>query len=161
MREATLCFLTRGNPPQEVLLGLKRIGFGAGKYTGFGGKVKAGETITRAAIRELEEETGIKADEKNLQQMGHLTFLFPARPAWSQEVHVFLVTQWDGEPRESEEMRPVWFATHNMPYDHMWPDSPHWLPYILDGERIRATFAYGEDNETMAKVDLKAQANRC
>jgi len=112
-------------------LGLKRIGFGAGKYTGFGGKVKAGETLTGAAVRELEEETGIKACEENLQQMGHLTFLFPARPVWDQEAHVFLVTQWDGEPSISEEMRPVWFATQNVPYGHMWQDGPHWLPVVL------------------------------
>lgn len=156
MREATLCLLTRGDPPLEVLLGLKRIGFGAGKYTGFGGKVKPDESITRAAVRELEEEAGIKADEKNLQRMGLLTFLFPTRPAWSQKVHVFLVTQWGGEPLESEEMRPVWFATHNIPYGHMWQDGPHWLPSILAGERIQATFTYEKDNETLAKVEIKA-----
>lgn len=140
-------------------MGLKRSGFGAGKYTGFGGKVKADETITRAAVRELEEETGIKVDERDLQQLGVLTFLFPARPAWSQKVHVFWVTQWAGEPMESEEMRPVWFATHSLPYDHMWPDGPHWLPHILNGERIWATFTYGEDNETLAKIDRTVQ--RC
>jgi 8-oxo-dGTP pyrophosphatase MutT (NUDIX family) len=142
-------------------LGLKRTGLGAGKYAGFGGKVKAGETVTRAAVRELEEETGVRADEKNLRQIGLLTFLFPARPAWSQKVHVFLVTRWGGEPLVSEEMRPVWFAMHNIPYKHMWQDGPHWLPTILAGERIQATFTYEEDNETLAKVGIEAQGDRC
>lgn len=35
----------------EVLLGLKKRGFGLGKWNGFGGKVEIGETITDSAIR--------------------------------------------------------------------------------------------------------------
>ncbi len=37
--------------PGRVLLGLKKRGFGAGKYNGFGGKVEAGESIVAAALR--------------------------------------------------------------------------------------------------------------
>ncbi len=43
----------------SVLLGMKKRGFGAGKWNGFGGKVEKGESNTQAAIRELEEESGI------------------------------------------------------------------------------------------------------
>ncbi|XP_023213973.1 7,8-dihydro-8-oxoguanine triphosphatase-like [Centruroides sculpturatus] len=35
----------------RVLLGLKKRGFGEGKWNGFGGKVQEGETIEEAAIR--------------------------------------------------------------------------------------------------------------
>lgn len=35
----------------EVLLGMKKRGFGIGKWNGFGGKVEAGETIADSAIR--------------------------------------------------------------------------------------------------------------
>jgi 8-oxo-dGTP diphosphatase / 2-hydroxy-dATP diphosphatase len=34
-----------------VLLGLKKKGFGKGKWNGFGGKVEKNETILEAAIR--------------------------------------------------------------------------------------------------------------
>lgn len=34
-----------------VLLGMKKRGFGAGKWNGFGGKVQPGETIEEAARR--------------------------------------------------------------------------------------------------------------
>jgi 8-oxo-dGTP diphosphatase len=44
MIHATLCFLMRGNPPSEILLGLKKVGLGQGKYGGFGEKIEAGET---------------------------------------------------------------------------------------------------------------------
>lgn len=155
MKDATLCFPIRGNPANEVLLGFKKIGFGAGKYNGPGGKVEAGETVATAAIRELEEETGIKICKKDLQQMGHLTFLFPAKPSWNQVVHVFVVTTWEGTPTESTEMKPVWFKVDDIPFERMWKDGAHWLPRILAGERIRARFTFGEDNETIKEIEIE------
>lgn len=35
----------------RILLGLKKKGFGEGKWNGFGGKVETGESIETAAIR--------------------------------------------------------------------------------------------------------------
>lgn len=155
MRDRTLCFLVRGEPINEVLLGFKKAGFGAGKYAGFGGRVEAGETITMAAVRELEEETGIKVLEKYLRHVGHLTFLFPAQLSWSQEVHPFVVTKWNGNPVESVEMKPTWFVMHDIPFEQMWQDAVHWLPHILSGERIRACFTFGEDDKTIDEVDIE------
>jgi 8-oxo-dGTP diphosphatase len=156
MIEATLCLLVRGNPPNQILLGFKKVGFGARKYGGFGGKIEAGETVTMAAVRELEEETGIKVLERDLQRMGSLTFLFPAKPDWSQVVHVFLVTKWDGNPVESTEMIPDWFAIEDIPFQQMWQDVTHWLPRILTGERIQASFTFREDNETIDELEIEA-----
>ena len=155
MKDATLCFPIRGNPANEVLLGFKKIGFGAGKYNGPGGKVEAGETVATAAIRELEEETGIKICKKDLQQMGHLTFLFPAKPSWNQVVYVFVVTTWEGTPTESTEMKPAWFKVDDIPFERMWKDGAHWLPRILAGERIRAMFTFREDNETIKEIEIE------
>ncbi len=151
-KDSTLCFLIRG---KQVLLGFKKVGFGAGKYTGFGGKVETGETISTATIRELEEETSIKVLEENLQPGGRLTFLFPAKPAWSQDVHVFLATTWEGDPAESIEMRPAWFAVDEIPFERMWQDAAHWLPRILAGERVDARFTFDQDNETINKWEVK------
>jgi len=151
----TLCFPVRGNPIREVLLGFKKVGFGAGKYAGFGGKVEDGETILTAALRELREEAGLKAQEAALRPVAHLTFCFPARPTWSQEVHAFLLTTWEGTPQESPEMRPAWFPVDRLPLAQMWQDGAYWLPRILAGERVRATFTFGEDNETIVHVNLE------
>ena len=97
----------RGDPLNEVLLGFKKNGFGAGKYTGIGGKVEPDESVVHAAVRELEEEINVKASGHALQKFGHLTFLFPAKPDWSQVVHVFILTEWGGNPAESAEMKPA------------------------------------------------------
>ena len=58
MKVASLCFLV-DKKNKRVLMGMKKRGFGAGKYNGFGGKVEAGETIEEAVIRELWEESGV------------------------------------------------------------------------------------------------------
>jgi 8-oxo-dGTP pyrophosphatase MutT (NUDIX family) len=42
-----------------ILLGMKKRGFGEGRWNGFGGKVEEGETIVEAAIREMKEESGL------------------------------------------------------------------------------------------------------
>ena len=150
MIDVTLCLLVRGDPPTEVLLGLKKAGFGAGKYNGFGGKVKAGETIEAAAIREVEEEVELVVSPEDLRPAGRLTFLFPANPAWNRVTTVFLARAWEGEPAESAEMRPWWCAAEDIPFEQMWQGDVHWIPRILAGERIRGCVTFGEDNETVA-----------
>ncbi|MCX6356247.1 MAG: 8-oxo-dGTP diphosphatase [Candidatus Aureabacteria bacterium] len=152
MRHRTVCFLIRGNMPAEVLLGLKKKGFGAGKITGIGGKVERGETLKAAAVRELEEETGIKAVEQDLLYMGQLTFLFPACPAWDQVVHLFHAVAWMGDPAESNEMKPEWFRVDQLPFERMWQDAPHWLPNVLAKEKVRMRIVFGDDNETVREV---------
>jgi len=154
MNDRTLCFLVRGNPSAEVLLGLKKTGFGAGKYAGFGGKVEAGETVEAAAVRELEEEAGIKISTSELRLIGRLTFLFPSKPNWDQVVHVFLVHEWTGDPQESDEMRPVWSKVDALPFEGMWDDAHYWLPLILQGKSIDARFVYNDDNETVGKAEI-------
>ena len=44
----TLAFIRDGD---QLLLGMKKRGFGAGKWNGFGGKVDPGETILQGAVR--------------------------------------------------------------------------------------------------------------
>ena len=155
MRQATLCFLVRGDPPVEVLMGLKKAGFGLGKVTGFGGKVEPGETIVAAAAREMEEETGIHVSTQDLVPVARLTFRFPARPEWTQQVHVFFARSWQGRAVEGREMAPVWFGVDSLPFDEMWQDGAHWLLPILAGRRIQGWFTFQPDNETLAEGSIE------
>ena len=155
LTQTTLCLPLRGNPPSHVLLGLKKTGFGEGKTTGIGGKVEAGETIAEAAVRELEEEVGLRALVRDLEPVAQLTFLFPFEPSFSQFVHVFVVRCWEGEPREGREVAPAWFPMDHVPLGRMWHDGTYWLPPIMAGKRIRARFTFEEDNETVATVAVE------
>ena len=134
---------------QQILLGVKQRGFGQGKTVGFGGKLEAGETVAEGAARELHEETGLRVAPDQLNEVAVLTFHFPARPDWGHVIHVFVVRGWAGEPADSEEITAEWHDLDAIPYDKMWDDAHLWLPRILAGERLQATFTYGDDNETV------------
>jgi 8-oxo-dGTP pyrophosphatase MutT (NUDIX family) len=154
MRQTTVCFLVKNKPERQVLLGFKKAGFGAGKNAGIGGKVESGETVETAAIREVEEEVGVKILAENLRFMGTVTFMFPSKPEWNQEVSIYVVEKWLGEPEESNEMRPAWFKLEEIPYGSMWQDARLWIPRVLDGYKIQARMVFREDNETVAEVSV-------
>lgn len=150
---ATLCFPLQGNPPSAVLLGYKKRGFGQGKWAGFGGKVESRETPIQAAQRELFEETGLQVALADLQPRGQVIFRFPAKPVWDQQVHLFVVTQWQGEPAESDEMRPVQFPLTKLPFDQMWDDARYWLPTLLAGEAVNLQITFAADNATVIRCE--------
>lgn len=143
MKQATLCFLIKGN--KEILLAFKKKGFGAGKWNGVGGKLdfnKRDKNIFDTAIREMKEEIGVKI--KDMERVAILNFHYPYLTNSEKEwpVHVFLVKDWEGEPKESEEMKPKWFKIKKIPFNKMWPDDKLWLPKILKGEKLKAEFSF-------------------
>jgi 8-oxo-dGTP diphosphatase len=149
----TLCFLTRESAGvQQVLLGLKKTGFGRGKVVGLGGHVEPGETDQEAACREVHEESGVVVLEEDLRDAGVVVFDFPARPEWNMATRLFVATRWTGEPSESAEILPEWFDVGSLPVDRMWQDAAHWLPLALGGSVLRLTVVLNEDNETVREV---------
>jgi 8-oxo-dGTP diphosphatase len=151
-----LCLLTRTRDDgvREVLLGYKKTGLGTGKIVGLGGHVEPGESAAEAAAREVKEESGIRVEPGTLTEAAHVTFLFPARPSWDMDVEIFTCDDWAGEAAESEEIRPEWFPVEDLPLPRMWDDAPYWLPRVLAGERVRATFSYTADCETVAEASV-------
>jgi 8-oxo-dGTP diphosphatase/2-hydroxy-dATP diphosphatase len=125
----------------KVLLGMKKRGFGKGRWNGFGGKVLAKEKIEDAAKRELYEEVGISAS--HLNKIGTITFEFKGNPELL-EVHIFKATDYIGEPSESEEMKPQWFYAGEIPFDSMWPDDKYWFPLFLNDQKFQGKFVFGE-----------------
>ncbi len=123
----------------KILLGMKKRGFGEGRWNGFGGKLGEGETVEQAAIREMKEEVGITP--LDLEERGMLNFEFENDPKILQ-VHIFSVTQFTSQPVESEEMRPQWFDTDKIPYEQMWTDDQYWLPLFLQGKKFKGTFLF-------------------
>lgn len=152
LRQVTLVFLIKDD---QVLLALKKRGFGKNRWNGTGGKPKPGETLEQAAIRETQEE--IKVTPKSLTGVATLDFYFPQVPInqdFNQQVCVFLCEDWDGEPQESEEMKPAWFSKDQLPFSQMWPDDPHWLPHVLARETLTAEFMF-DSQEQIAAYNIK------
>ncbi|MDO8505831.1 MAG: 8-oxo-dGTP diphosphatase [bacterium] len=144
----TLCMIYNDT---DVLLGKKKRGFGTGYFNGFGGHVEEGETIEDAAYREVREE--ILVEPRNLQKRGVLNFFFKHMPE-ELEVHVFSTSEFEGEPKETEEMEPRWYPLNKIPYQTMWADDKYWLPILLAGKNFRGEF-YFKDAVTLLRHKIR------
>lgn len=147
-RNLTACFVYE---PPRLLLALKKRGFGAGRWNAFGGKLHEGETIEQAAIRETQEEGGILI--KQMERVGILDFE-PQSTDYILKVHVFIVKEYEGEPVETEEMKPQWFEEKQIPYSEMWHDDTFWFPLFLAGKKFRGGFLFDE-NDRVVEHQLK------
>jgi 8-oxo-dGTP diphosphatase / 2-hydroxy-dATP diphosphatase len=132
----------------KVLLGMKKRGFGMGKYNGFGGKVNEGESIQEAAKRELLEEAGIKAID--IEELGILDFSWQGKPEDILEVHIFKAIDFTGQPQETEEMRPQWFNISEIPFENMWADDVYWFPLFLENKKFKGMFVFDDNNAVIA-----------
>lgn len=141
--ELTVLFLLKED---QILLAMKKRGFGEGKWNGVGGKVDAGETVEQALVRECQEEIGVTPID--YRKVGNISFDEVHNDERKlMQVSLFIAEDWTGEIKESEEMRPKWFKRTDIPYDEMWADDPYWLPNILDGNLIEARFTLDEKNQ--------------
>jgi len=152
----TLCFLTK---PGQILLAQKKRGFGKDWWNGYGGKVKEEETITESLIREVAEEAAVTVSEPDLQKVAIIDFYFKDKIEWNQQCHVFLANAWQGEPQESEEMRPQWFAQDQIPFSAMWPTDYLWLPRILAGETLQGEVYFQDGSGIAEKSNFQIAPN--
>ena len=146
MRQVNVGYLLREG---EVLLAMKKRGFGAGKWNGFGGKLKPGETLEECFVREAQEELSIKPTK--FEKRAVLEFQFddiPAEEGWNQQMHVYLCHEWEGEPCESEEMAPQWFPLSELPRE-MWSSDKCWLERVLNGEKVAGKCVFAGRGEVV------------
>lgn len=160
MRKTTLLFLYKPKE-KKILLGMKKRSFGTGKWNGIGGKLNEGETVKEALVRETEEEIGVVVNQDDMVQVATLDFSFKDNPDWNQQSHVFFTEKWDGEPIETEEIAPRWYSVETLPYDSMWVDDPRWLPLVLEGKKINASFTFNASGDKILdmKIDEKHDNN--
>lgn len=150
-KQLTLCMIFRDD---KILLGMKKRGFGEGRWNGFGGKVEAGETIETAAIRELREEVNLKPLE--MDKVGIIQFSFRGDPQ-ILEVHIFKITDFEGKPVETEEMKPQWFELNQIPFQQMWSDDKYWFPYLLSGKLFRGKFNFEANTDNTTSPEIISQ----
>lgn len=148
MKQFCLLLLRRDD---EILLAMKKRGFGAGRWNGAGGKVEPNETLEQAVVRECQEEVGVTP--LAYEHVATHDFLFPS--GQDMQVHTFMSLKWQGEPVETEEMRPQWFKLSDIPYNDMWQDDRLWLPFVLQGKHLRTRFTFDEhENICAAEIEM-------
>jgi ADP-ribose pyrophosphatase YjhB (NUDIX family) len=97
----------------QILLGMKKRGFGEGKWNGFGGKILEGETPEMGIIREFREEAQIEVTI--IDKLGIMDFHLE-HDTLIKRVHIFMCSFEHGIPSETEEMRPKWFDLQTIPF---------------------------------------------
>lgn len=143
----TLCIVHSGS---KVLLGLKKRGFGQGKWNGFGGKVIDGEKVEEAAKRELFEESGLKVS--SMEKLGVLDFSWQGKEE-KLVVHIFKASDIAGKAKETDEMKPQWFTIKDIPYQSMWADDQYWLPLFLENKKFEGSFIF-DNNDNIISFQL-------
>ena len=132
---ATLMFVIKNG---RVLLIRKKRGLGAGKINGPGGRLEPDETPKECAIRETNEELII--NPLNVRSAGELFFHAEDMP----RIHgyIFVATDYEGTPSETDEAIPIWFDLSTIPFEEMWEDDRYWLPEVLNGQSVRGYFTF-------------------
>lgn len=150
----TVIFLVKED---KVLLGYKKNGFGKGYYLGIGGKVEKNESVEEGALREFREEVGVKIKPFNLQKVAVLDFYFPhvSDESWNQQVYAYLVYEWENEPQETDEIKPIWFDKTRLPLEEMWDDAKYWIPKILNGEEVYEEYMFNNQLKVIEHQKVK------
>ena len=127
MKLATLCYLRRDGQTLMIHRVKKANDMHAGKWNGLGGKLNSGESPEECAVREIFEESGLRA--RNPQLKGFLTF-----PAFSQDedwyVFVFVVEDFEGELIDSAEGNLRWVDNPDLVSLNLWEGDPIFLPWL-------------------------------
>lgn len=106
-----------------------------------GGKLGAGESEEAAAIRETEEETGIRPSMVKLA--GRLEFYFPESKSWDNTCAVYTAENFSGQlVPESEECFAHWVPLAEIPFHRMWDDDRLWVPLLLSGEYFHRVYTF-------------------
>jgi 8-oxo-dGTP diphosphatase len=145
---ATLLFIIRDG---EMLLIRKKMGLGAGKINGPGGRMEPGETPLECAVREVEEELNVTASDIGYYGVNRFHFI----DGYKIMVHIFKAAAYTGTPAETDEALPIWVSLNNIPYNEMWVDDLVWLPKIIDGKIINGMYIMDGDEMKDYKIELR------
>jgi len=159
MKLVTLCFCQRSD---KILLGVKKRGFNAGNWNGYGGKVESGETVTEAMVREIRDESGLIVKKEDLEYVSLLNIFYGDARAFA--CHTFITREWEGEPIETEEVgHHQWFPAEKPPFENMRKGDALWLPDVLRGAKLEIYIQYdagGNNVETITTLPLQSIQTR-
>jgi 8-oxo-dGTP diphosphatase len=127
MKLATLCYVRRSAQTLMVHRVKKANDIHEGKWNGLGGKLEPGESPEECAIREILEESGLRATQMRLK--GFLTFpLFARDEDWY--AFVFVVDEFEGELIDSPEGDLEWVDNNRILDLNLWGGDRLFLPLL-------------------------------
>ena len=110
-----------------------------GKWNGLGGKVENGESPQECAVREVQEESGLKIYAPRLR--GILTFpLFTTNTDWY--VFIFTATKYSGDLIVSNEGELQWIENEKLLNIPLWEGDRIFLPWLDQKKFFSGKFIY-------------------
>lgn len=155
----------------KVWLGMKTRNIGKDCWNGFGGGVENRETVPVCAIRELKEESSLRAKQKDLEKVAIIDFYNEKvdGSVYVSRVHFFIVRKWYrlhffftkdffGSPKETRDkgmITPTLFDCDDLP-KKMMPADREFFPLILNGKKIIGRAYYTPfQKELKREVEIK------
>jgi 8-oxo-dGTP diphosphatase len=139
MKLATLCYVQREGQTLMLHRVKKKNDMHQGKWSGLGGKLESGESPEECAIREVEEESGLRC--RNSRLRGVITF-----PAFDgvNDWYTFLFTMHDfkGELIDSAEGVLAWIDNSRLLDLNLWPGDRIFMPWLFQDRFFSAKFTY-------------------
>ena len=128
MKLATLCYVRRGGKTLMIHRIKKTNDMHFGKWNGLGGKLNPGETPEECVLREIYEESGLKAYSPLFK--GFLTF-----PAFADEedwyAFVFVVERFEGKLMDSSDEGVLqWVDDSELLSLNLWEGDRIFLPWL-------------------------------
>lgn len=147
----TLCFITNGD---DVLLlrGASDKTIWPNLYNGVGGHVEPEEDVRTAALREVEEETGLTV--RDLRLRGVVNIPVDVEEKTGILMFVFTAAADSREVRPSDEGRPEWIPQDEVEALDLVEDLPILLPKVLsmapDAPPFYGLYTYDGDGQLVA-----------
>ena len=143
MKLATLCYVIDKKTNSTLMLHRvkKENDYHEGKWNGLGGKFEIGESPEDCAIREIEEESGLRV--KNVKMKGFITFpMFDKIEDWY--VFLFTAADFEGELIDSPEGNLKWIPNEKLTEINLWDGDKIFIPWLFEDKFFSAKFIYVE-----------------
>jgi len=143
MKLATLCYVVdkKNNSTLMIYRNKKKNDYHEGKWNGLGGKFEQGESPEECAIREIEEESGLKV--KSVKMKGFITFpLFDGKDDWY--VFLFTADEFDGNLIDSPEGHLEWIPNDKLTEINLWEGDKIFIPWLFQEKFFSAKFNYAD-----------------
>ena len=155
MLNTTLCYIEKDGKYLMLHRVKKENDVNRDKWIGVGGKFEEGETPKECAMREIFEETGLVV--KNLAYRGVVTFVCPPYP--DEDMHLFTVTEFEGELKECDEGTLEWIEKTRLPELNLWEGDYIFLDLLNKNEpffKLKLTY----DGNKLAEAILNGEKIR-
>lgn len=143
MKLATLCYVTDKKTDSTLMIHRvkKENDYHEGKWNGLGGKFEQGESPEECAIREIEEECGLKV--KSIKMRGFITFpMFDGKDDWY--VFLFTADEFTGELIDSNEGNLAWIKNNALIDLNLWDGDKIFIPWLFKDKFFSAKFNYAD-----------------